>query len=307
MRDIKYTELVFKLKFIENVTLSKYKILMLNGALLNTLLKFYCINKRDCSSCSIVSKCLIQNLLGNNYEANKPLILQSYNIRPYYLIDCSDEKRKFKENQELTFSIRLINEAIDYLSHFIYVFDQLGIIGLGPNKAKYDLIGIYNNKGNPIFENGMLNENNINIEYISDSISYKKPFIKESATLVLITPFAPNQISFMPYLSISHFIKDRLMNFNAIEEQDMKLLDAFVDDENITSFNLSIVKQNYPIKKLEQKETIYGFKGEINFSQGVNNLMDYLIACEKLCIGSHIIFGYGRFTIKGEGQDARKF
>lgn len=173
LRDIKYTELVFKLQFIENVKLPKYKILMLNGALLNILLNCYCINERKCISCSILTKCLIQKLLGNSYEANKPLILQSHNIKPYYLIDCSNEGRSFNQNEGLIFNIRLINEGIDYISQFIYAFDQLGSIGLGENKAKYYLTGIYNNKGNPIFQNGMLYETNILIEYISNYIAYK--------------------------------------------------------------------------------------------------------------------------------------
>lgn len=308
MRDIKYTELVFKLQFIENVKLPKYKILMLNGALLNILLNCYCINERKCISCSILTKCLIQKLLGNSYEANKPLILQSHNIKPYYLIDCSNEGRSFNQNEGLIFNIRLINEGIDYISQFIYAFDQLGSIGLGENKAKYYLTGIYNNKGNPIFQNGMLYETNILIEYISNYIAYKKQSIIKGVTTLLFTmPFQPDQTNFKPYFAINDLrnsIRNRLKSLNVIEE-DEKLLDAFLDDRNIINFRLNIIRNNYPIKELGRKETILGFKGKINFSQEAYNLIDYLIACEKLCIGSHIIFGYGRLTVKGEGQDAR--
>jgi len=309
LRDIKYTELVFKLKFLENVTLPKYKVLMLNGALLNILLSLYCINKRKCDSCNIVSRCLIQKLLGNSYEANKPLILQSHNIQPYYLIDCSNEKRSFNQDQEFTFSIRLINEAIDYISQFIYAFDQSGSIGLGESRAKYNLIGVYNNKDSPIFENGILYEANIHIQYISDYIRCRKQSVKGPASLEFITPFRPDQTSFRPYFNVNdlyYSVKNRLKNLGVIEEQDIKLLDQFGNDENITSFSLNIIKQSYPIKKLGQEETIIGFKGKINFSREAHNLIDYLIACEKICIGNHIILGYGRFTIEGEGQDVNE-
>ena len=304
MREIKYTELIFKLKFIEDTVLPKYKVLMLNGALLNFLLSLYCINRRKCNDCNIYSTCLIQKILGNNYEADKPLILQSHNIQPYYLIDCDDKKINFSKNQKLIFSIRLINEAIDYISQFIYIFDQLGNIGIGQNKAKYHLKGIYNNRNKPVFENGILYEANIYAKNISDYIAHRKSSIKDKITLVFTTPYIQEQIRLNSFISVNNLfysIKNRLNSLDAIEEKDVDVLGTFEDDENFINFNLNIVKRIYPINNLKQNRTIIGFKGEISSSKEFYKFLDYLIACEKLNIGGHILLGYGRFAIKGEG------
>lgn len=304
MREIKYTELIFKLKFIEDTVLPKYKVLMLNGALLNFLLSLYCINRRKCNDCNIYSTCLIQKILGNNYEADKPLILQSHNIQPYYLIDCDDEKTNFSQNQELIFNIRLINEAIDYISQFMYIFEQLGNIGLGPNRAKYCLVGIYNNRNRPIFENGILYEANIYIKNISDYIIHRKSSIKDKIALAFVTPYIPERIDISSFISVNNLfysIKNRFNSLNVIEKKDIDILDTFEDDKNFINFDLNIVKRSYPINKLKQNKTIIGFKGEISFSNKFYKFLDYLIACEKLNIGGRILLGYGRFAIKGEG------
>jgi len=254
--------------------------------------------------CNIFSTCFIQQLLGSNYEADKPLILQSHNIQPYFLIDCGNKKTHFNRNNELIFSIRLINKATDYVSQFIYVFDQLGSIGLGQNKSKYCLMGIYNNQNRPIFENGILYEQNIYIENISDYIIYRKPSIKEQITLAFTTPYIQEQIHLKSFISINNLfysIKNRLNSLNAVEEKDIDLLNGFKDEKKFINFNVNIIKRSYSIKKLKQNKTIVGFTGRVTFSKEFHRFLDYLIACEKLNIGGHILLGYGRFAIKGEG------
>jgi len=301
--EIKYSELVFKVKFSEDAVLPKHKTLMLNGALLNVLVDLYCIHKRICRSCSIVSRCLIQKLLGNGYEADKPLILQTYNLQPYYVIDCNDENKNFQQDQELTFSIRLFHEAIDYISQFIYAFQQIGSTGLSKNKARYTVIGIYNNQNRPIFENGVFQESNIHIEYISDYITWRKSCIKNNVALLFTTPFILEQANFHYFFDIDNLfysIKERLRNFGALEQQDTVWLGAFDEQKYIVHCTLHLVKQIYPIKALNFNKVIIGLKGEIKFSKKAYDLIDYLIACEKLCIGSHILLGYGRYIIKGD-------
>lgn len=303
MHEIKYSELVFRIRFIDDAVLPKNKTLMLNGALLNVLLNLYCINKRVCSNCNITSSCLIQNMLGNNYEANKPLILQSHNIQPYYMIDCDDENRNFNRDEKLTFSIRLINEAVDYISQFIYAFKQISNIGLSQNRAQYIFEGVYNNKKVPIFENGVFYESNIHIEYISDYITYRKSSIKDNIVLLFYTPFIIEQANFDSFFSagkLFYCIKSRLKNLNVLEQYDTALLGVSEDRKCINNYNLNYTKRIYPIKELNQKKEIFGFKGKISFSEKAYDIVDYLIACEKLYIGSHILLGYGRYTIKGD-------
>ncbi|NLY76726.1 MAG: hypothetical protein GX080_01395 [Tissierellia bacterium] len=307
MQNIKYTELVFKLKFLENTFLPKHKVLMLNGALLKVLLNLYCINDKECSTCKIFSRCFIQKLLGNRYQANKPLILQSSSIQPYYLIECNHKGTSFNQDQELIFKIRLLDKAIDYVSQFIYVFEQLSNIGIGKNRSKYQLIGIYNNKKMPIFEDGIFFEDNISIEYIWDYIGHRRSPVGDRVTLVFVTPFVMSNISLNPLINMHNFcysIENRFKSLNILEEEDVRLLAAFEADNIINNYDLNIIKSQYPMEKLQKRKVIIGYKGKIDFILKRQDFIDYLIACEKLSIGSHILLGYGRFIIKGGQPNA---
>jgi len=186
----------------------------------------------------------------------------------------------------------------------MYIFEQLGNIGLGPNRAKYCLVGIYNNRNRPIFENGILYEANIYIKNISDYIIHRKSSIKDKIALAFVTPYIPERIDISSFISVNNLfysIKNRFNSLNVIEKKDIDILDTFEDDKNFINFDLNIVKRSYPINKLKQNKTIIGFKGEISFSNKFYKFLDYLIACEKLNIGGRILLGYGRFAIKGEG------
>lgn len=306
--DINYTELVFKLKFTEDAVLPIHKVSMLNGALLNILLSLYCINNRKCNDCDIVNRCLIQKLLGGKFDADKPLILQNQNLYPSFLIDCDNKAKRFRQDQELIFNVRLLNEAVDYISQFIYAFDQIGSIGIGKNRSKYSLIGIYNNQNRPVFENGILHEGNILSESIADFISRKKRSLVGAVALFFTSPFGMEQTSLGSYFhNLLNSIKNRLYNLGALEEKDLEILDTLDGQQYITNFKLKIIKRNYQIEKIGQSKTVTGVEGKISLSQQTCSLIDYLIACEKLCIGSHIILGNGRFTVKGEGQNASGF
>lgn len=305
LQDIKYTELMFKLRFLENTNLPRYKTLMLNGALLSILSKLYCINDKKCNDCKIVSRCIIQRLLGSNYEAHIPLVLQGDRFFPYYIVNCNNERTSFNKCQELVFSVKLIDHAIEFTSQFIYAFDFLGEVGLGRAKAKYDLIGIYNNKDQPIFEKGILHESNITIKSILDYINQRKESIHGQISLEFLTPYVVEKKYKNDFdLNIHNIffsIRNRLTSLKFLCEKDMELLFQLLDSGIISKSSLSIIKIDYPIKEKNQSEIIIGFKGKICFTKEAYEYLNFLLACENLSIGAHILLGYGKFIIKGEG------
>ena len=305
LQDIKYTELVFKLRFLEDVKLPKYKTSMLNGALLSILSNLYCINNKKCKECNITSRCIIQRLLGSNYDAQIPLILQDTDIYPYYIVNCKNERTNFIKYQELIFSIKLIDYAIDYISQFIYAFELLGEVGLGRIKAKYELIGVYDDKGQPIFEEGILYESNINVKSIIDYVNRRRESIHGQISLEFLTPYViDKKYSRQSNYNINNIyfsVINRLTSLNFLNENDKKLLFLLPNSGIISEFSLSIIKRNYPIKEKNQDEVIIGFKGKVCFIKEADKYLDFLLACENLSIGAYILLGYGNLIIKGEG------
>jgi hypothetical protein len=62
--------------------------------------------------------------------------------QPFVLEPPLETKRIYEPGEELIFHLVLIGKAFDYLPYFIYVFDELGRVGLGRGKGTYTLESI---------------------------------------------------------------------------------------------------------------------------------------------------------------------
>ena len=68
-------------------------------------------------------------------------MMRKYTVapHPFILEPALDSQRTCKEGEGLSFGITLIGRAIDYLPYFIYTFEELGQIGIGKGRGKYEL------------------------------------------------------------------------------------------------------------------------------------------------------------------------
>lgn len=302
--DTEYCELNFQLKLLDDSKLPQYKNSMLVGAFLNGMLNLYCFNKKDCKRCQSKNICSIQVLLNNNFNAQKPLVLQSEKIQPLFLIKCIDRKTNFKKDSILKFNVVLIGQAIDFLSQFIYIFDKLGDVGIGSNKSKYLLEGIYNQKGQPIYKDGYLYEENININRLSSYINMRKRSIKKVKKIEFITPYIKieekNNYIDLNMDNMFQAIEVRLRTLNILENLDRERFKLIKQNTYIKSFHFSLIKRKYFIKKQNTYKSIIGFKGSIEFKDNAIEYIDYLLACEKMLIGNNILLGFGEYVVKEE-------
>ncbi|MDA8241177.1 MAG: CRISPR system precrRNA processing endoribonuclease RAMP protein Cas6 [Nitrospiraceae bacterium] len=58
---------------------------------------------------------------------------------PFIIEPPLDCRQAFKRGDEITFGLTLVGRAIDYLPYFIYAFDELGKLGIGKGRGKYEL------------------------------------------------------------------------------------------------------------------------------------------------------------------------
>lgn len=304
MLDTEYCELNFQLKLLDDSKLPRYKNSMFVGAFLNEMLNLYCFNNRNCEECQSKNICSIQVLLNNNFDAHKPLIFQSEKIQPLFLIKCSDRKTDFNKNSSLRFTVILIGQAIDFLSQFIYIFDRLGDIGIGKKKTKYLLEGVYNQKGDPVYKDGYLYEKNINKNRLYHYIDKRKKSIKKIKKIEFITPYIKieekNNYIDLNIDNIFQAIEIRLRKLNILEDLDVERLELLNQNTYIKSFYFNLIKRKYFIKKQNTYKFIIGFKGNIEFQDIMIEYIDYLLACEKMLIGSNILLGFGEYVVKEE-------
>lgn len=61
---------------------------------------------------------------------------------PFVIEPPLERKRVYEPGEEVAFQLILVGRAIDYLPYFIYTFDELGRVGLGRGRGKYQLVSV---------------------------------------------------------------------------------------------------------------------------------------------------------------------
>ncbi len=62
-----------------------------------------------------------------------------YAPHPFVITPPLEEKREYREGETFYFELTLIGKSVDYLPYFIFTFDELGKIGIGKGRGKYNL------------------------------------------------------------------------------------------------------------------------------------------------------------------------
>ncbi|SDL41761.1 hypothetical protein SAMN05216497_13110 [Clostridium cochlearium] len=296
MKDIKYIKVKFHLKVCEDSILSKDKNMMFTGAILNELLKLYCISE-SCEECTIKNSCIIQKLLSNKYKKKVPLVKQNENISPLFLLHCCDTKTNFKEEDVLKVEITLIKEAVEFLSQFIYIMDMLGIKGVGINKVKYHLIKVTNFKRECIFENGVFYDNNIILQSSNEYIKIRKNK-EEKLNKIVLNRFLPYKLQQSIYKSeignIIYSLEKRLKILNILEE-DKELV---CKKRKVKRFNFNLNRRKYNLEKEKTYINLTSFYGEIVFINIDEKLIDCFLCGENFNIGKNLLLGYGEYKME---------
>ncbi len=134
----------FYLSASEPLVLPSYKGSTLRGGFGNAFRRVVCaLRKTDCSDCILKEKCVYSYI----FETPPPSdtkIMRKYKAAPHpFIIEPPPEKRRgYIPGNEINFGLTLIGRAIDYLPYFIYTFDELGKIGIGKGRGRYELKGV---------------------------------------------------------------------------------------------------------------------------------------------------------------------
>lgn len=249
--------------------------------------------------------------------------MRKYKAAPHpFVIEPPPEKRRgFKPGDEINFGLTLIGRAIDYLPYFIYTFDELGKIGIGKGKAKYELrevscdgktiydsetktlksfeaasldIGIPtlgNQKNNPTLEKGGVGG-----------------FLNQLLTLNFLTP---TRILFDGHLTLDlefHILIRNLLRRLSLlyyfhcngdpSEWDFKGLIERAKEVKVKERKLRWYDWERYSGRQETRLKMGGFVGDITFEGDIEPFMPLIKAGEVLHVGKGTGFGLGKYRIE---------
>jgi len=282
------------------------------------------IKSKDCTGCLLKEKCVYSYI----FETPPPpdtKIMRKYTSAPHpFVIEPPMQRRRgYKPGDEITFGLTLIGRAIDYLPYFIYTFDELGRIGIGKGKAKYELKTV---KTIPTLAKGGRGDLETSATVYDSETKTLKTFTPELLPISFNPSGSPLE-SFHSHLTLSFETPARIV-YNGHLTLDLEfhilirnllrrlsLLSYFHCGGEPSEWDFKgIIKRAEEVKVLERDLRWYewerysgrqdtrmkmgGFTGKITFTGDTELFMDLIRAGEVLHVGKGTSFGLGRYEIR---------
>ncbi|MBW2739553.1 MAG: CRISPR system precrRNA processing endoribonuclease RAMP protein Cas6, partial [Deltaproteobacteria bacterium] len=219
-----------------------------------------------------------------------------------------------------SFGLTLIGRAADYLPYFIYAFEELGRIGIGKGRGKYEL--------REVTEEGS-----------EGDVLQKKRVIYSGDTKLLTQTNSPirwsdiliNQPSPPPAISISFITPTRIKYKNSLTKdlefhvffrsllRRISLLSYFHCNHRIDDSGFKdLIQRAKDIKTLkrslywhdwerysnrqETRMKMGGFMGEITYEGEFKEFWPYIKLGEYMHVGKGSGFGLGRYILSGKSE-----
>ncbi len=312
---INYKSFILSIKAQEPLILPSYKGSTFRGGFGNVFKKIVCaLKKRDCLDCMLKDKCIYCYI----FETPPPsstAIMRKYTTAPHpFIIEPPLEKKTiYKPDEQISFALTLIGRAIDYISYFIYTFDELGRTGIGKGRGQFALQTVTSHDSE---------DNSVKI-YSSDtktikslSPSYLSPIYNHSESntfnlkLLTLNFLTPTRIIYDGHLTLD-------LEFHILIRQLLRrisLLSYFHCGADISDWNFKeIIEKARDVKVKESnlkwhdwerysarqdtKMKMGGFIGEITFEGNIEPFIPLINAGEILHVGKGTSFGLGKYQI----------
>ncbi len=306
---ISFSSYFFGLLAEDEICLPPYKGSTFRGGFGHAFKKVVCtIRGKECVECLLKTRCLYSYV----FETHPPEgseILRKYEKAPHpFIIEPPlEEKRLYKPGETISFSLILIGKAIDYLPYFIYTFEELGRIGIGKGKGRYELREvscdgkvIYNSvdkqlKPTPPFSPSLLKRGMSGVTPNSNLI-----------TLNFLTPtrIVVNE-DLVVDLEFHHLIRSLLRRISTLSyfhcekrlELDFKGMIERALDVKAKKRELSWYDWERYSARQDVRMKMGGILGSVTFSGDFAEFMPYLLLGEHLHVGKGTSFGLGKYEV----------
>jgi CRISPR-associated endoribonuclease Cas6 len=311
---IEYKQFRFGITALEPLILPTYKGSTFRGGFGYAFKRVVCaIKDKECADCLLKEKCIYSYV----FETPPPSdtkIMRKYKSAPHpFIIEPPVEKRRgYKPDDEIQFGLTLIGRAIDYLPYFIYTFDELGKIGIGKGKAKYELKEVRCD-GKQIYDSKSKTLKSFKTSSLSLTINLSLRGEAEAISLSFLTP---TRILYDGRLTLDlefHIlIRNLLRRLSLLYYFHCNGDLSYWDFKGIIEQAKEIKVKNHNLKwydwerysgRQETRMKMGGFIGEITFDGNVEPFMPLIKAGEVLHVGKGTGFGLGKYkTVTGVSE-----
>jgi len=327
LENFKLAKFKILIRPLEEIILPRYKGSTFRGGFGNSFRRIVCLNKKwNCRECILKEKCIYSYI----FETPSPqdIIYQnknSYISHPFVLEPPLEEKELYTKEERIFFWLILIGKAIEYLPYFVFVFDELGKLGIGKGRGKYLLERVesysirkseisedvqkegnivYNGKDRIFFNdfpmitgrqveeisNSFQDTGKITLDFLTPTrIKFQNKLVSELKFPLLIRNL------FRRISTLAYFHSDNLL--------DLKYPELIKEAEDVTTIDSQLSWYDWERYSARQdsKMKLGGFKGRITFQENKTGLLkkflSFILLGEYTHIGKGTSFGLGKYKI----------
>lgn len=302
--DIPYIRLRFQTEILSDAHMPETKTAALRGGMGEMLFRQNCVADRNCEKCRFNKVCVVWHTFYTPMEKKPVYVTGDESVG--YLLECMDTRTEFAQGSSFEFALILFGDSIAYFNIYLQALYQLGMVGLGKEKAKFRINVVYNTQGRQIIRGNEVNMNHYRIQMVSDYIRRRKEELQSVSgdwTLIFRMPLSMKyQKEYMDQFYAEALVKGAARRVQMLDHYigtGSGLPEFFVYPE-IRKQTVRETKVKRYSRTQDSHMTLRGITGKIVFDSMPDECMDYLIAGELTHIGRNTSFGFGKYILRRE-------
>jgi CRISPR-associated endoribonuclease Cas6 len=310
----RFARFEFVAKALDRISLPAYKGSTFRGGLGHAFKKVVCLSKdRLCEACLLKGKCPYSYVFETPPPSDTSKMRKyPFAPHPFVLTPPLEEKREYQPGELLCFELTLVGKSIDLLPYFIYTFEELGGMGIGTGRGRYELQEIRTPGDSKeitavySFRDKILRH--FKVTNMEDLLcSFSPIHYPTSLSLHFITPtrlkfdgrLSPslefhilirNLLRRISLLSYFHCEKEFDVDFRALIEQSR---DVTAEEKDLLWFDWQRYSQ-----RQETRMAMGGFMGSVTFRGDFKDFLAYLLLGEQVHVGKGTSFGLGKYQLR---------
>ena len=302
---------------LSTITMPPYAGSTLRGGFGHAFRKMVCTQGPiDCRDCTLKAVCPYPYIFETApFEGAQQLRTYGDVPRPF-VIDPLDTRGEYRKGESFSFQLTLIGRAIDYLPYFLVSFRELGEMGIGKGRGRFQLAHVRTDNGESIYDGDTQMVHNLSNARSFDDIQRETESQKtDELTLQLLTP---TRITYEGALTDQlpfHVFWRRLIGrisalayFHCGEslEMDFKGLIEKATVVEMTDSTLCWKDWTRYSSRQDRKIQLGGLVGHATYAGDLEAFVPFAALGAYLHVGKNATFGLGRYKILGQNEISKE-
>ena len=293
---------------LSTITMPPYAGSTLRGGFGHAFRKMVCTQGPiDCGDCTLKAVCPYPYIFETApFEGAQQLRTYGDVPRPF-VIDPLDTRGEYRRGESFSFQLTLIGRAIDYLPYFLVSFRELGEMGIGKGRGRFQLTHVRTDDGESIYDGDTQMVHNLdNARSFDDIRRETESQPTEELTLRLLTPTRITHEGALTDQLPFHVFWRRLIGrisalayFHCGEslEMDFKGLIEKATSVETTDSTLRWKDWTRYSSRQDRKMQLGGLVGGVTYAGDLGEFVPFAALGAYLHVGKNATFGLGKYRV----------